>query len=79
MIILKKTITLATNKTIITDKTLSCWRRKRKKKEKEKTKKQKNKNKRKKTKTKNNDNTYSLHPNYEKITLFNMQRKHHVH
>ena len=27
----------------------------------------------------NNNNTYSLHPNYEKTTLSNMQRKHHVH
>ena len=24
-------------------------------------------------------NTYLLHPNYEKTTLSNMQRKHHVH
>ena len=26
-----------------------------------------------------NNNTYLLHPNYEKTTLPNMQRKHHVH
>ena len=26
-----------------------------------------------------NSNTYLLHPNYEKTTLSNMQRKHHVH
>ena len=26
-----------------------------------------------------NNNTYLLHPNYEKTTLSNMQRKHHVH
>ena len=28
---------------------------------------------------KTNNNTYLLHPNYEKTTLSNMQRKHHVH
>ena len=28
---------------------------------------------------KKNNNTYLLHPNYEKNTLSNMQRKHHVH
>ena len=38
-----------------------------------------NKTKKNKTKQQNNNNTYSLHPNYEKTTLSNMQRKHHVH
>ena len=28
---------------------------------------------------KKNNNTYILHSNYEKTTLSNMQRKHHVH
>ena len=28
---------------------------------------------------KSNNNTYLLHPNYENTTLFNMQRKYHVH
>ena len=28
---------------------------------------------------KKNNNTYLLDPNYEKTTLSNMQRKHHVH
>ena len=28
---------------------------------------------------KKNNNTYLLHPNYEKTTLSNMQRKYHVH
>ena len=28
---------------------------------------------------KNNNNTYLLHPSYEKTALSNIQRKHHVH
>ena len=28
---------------------------------------------------KRNNNTYLLHPNYEETTLYNMQRKHHLH
>ena len=57
MIILNNSITLTTNKIVITDKTLGYWR----------------------TKKNNNNNTHSLHPNYEKTTLANMKRKHHVH
>ena len=57
MIILNNSMTLTTNKIVITDKTLGHWG----------------------TKKKNNNNTHSLHPNYEKTTLSNMQRKHHVH
>ena len=48
----QKTNTITTNKTLITDKTLTGEERKK---------------------------TYLLHPNYEKTTLSNMQRKHHVH
>ena len=44
---------MTTNKTLITDKTLTGEERKK--------------------------GTYLLHPNYEKTTLSNMQRKHHVH
>ena len=32
-----------------------------------------------KTNKQTNNNTYLLQPNYEKTTLSNMQRKHHVH
>ena len=49
------TITITTNKTLITGKTLTGEEKK------------------------TNNNTYLLHPNYEKTTLSNMQRKHHVH
>ena len=47
-------ITITTNKTLITDKTLTGKEREKK-------------------------NTYLLHRKYEKATLSNMQRKHHVH
>ena len=49
----QKTNAMTTNKTLITDKTLTGEERKK--------------------------GTYLLHPNYEKTTLSNMQRKHHVH
>ena len=65
MIILNHNNYVTTNKTPITDKTLTG-----------KGKKTKQTNKLKKTKI--NSNTYLLHPNYETTTLSNMQRKHHV-
>ena len=68
MIILNNNITLTTNKSVITGKTLGYWGRK----------KNKNKNKT-KQQQQNNNNTDLLHPNYEKTTLSNMQRDHHVH
>ena len=48
------TITITTNKTFITGKTLTGEEKK------------------------TNNNTYLLHPNYEKTSLSNVQRKHHV-
>ena len=48
------TITITTNKTLITGKTLTGEEKK------------------------TNNNTYLLHPNYEKTSLSNVQRKHHV-
>ena len=70
------TLTLTTNKTVITDKILGYWGRKKTKKTKKQT---KTKNKTNQQQQQNNNNTYLLHPNYEKTTLSNMQRKHHVH
>ena len=55
MIILTIATTITTNKTLITNKTLTGEEKK------------------------SNNNTYLLHPNYEKTALSNMQRKHHVH
>ena len=64
MIILNNNITLTTNKTVITDKTLGYWGKKTTKAT---------------ARTANNNNTYSLHPSYEKTTLSSMQHEHLLH